>query len=151
MCRTRTGCIAVQGWAGSSAHRRKHVPQARALVPCMPRRLCLAHPALPHPPPARPAVARTPPPQSNPFARPFLETLSALDLQQGRASFDNSVYHLHKEVVGQFLSKLKDVVQEYQAVLPAGPAAGAATGQAPAQKGARRRRGGGEAIAAGAP
>ncbi|KAG2445370.1 hypothetical protein HYH02_008835 [Chlamydomonas schloesseri] len=51
--------------------------------------------------------------QKNPFARPFIETASALHIFQQKSAFENTTFHLRKEEVGPFLDRLQHVVREY--------------------------------------
>jgi cell division control protein 45 len=53
--------------------------------------------------------------QNNPFARPFIETASALNIVPFKSAFENATYHIRKEDVTAFLSKLQDVVGDYRA------------------------------------
>ncbi|EFJ53221.1 hypothetical protein VOLCADRAFT_115803 [Volvox carteri f. nagariensis] len=54
--------------------------------------------------------------QNNPFARPFIETASALNIVPLKSAFENATYHIRKEDVTAFLGKLQDVVADYRAV-----------------------------------
>ncbi|KAG2502097.1 hypothetical protein HYH03_000589 [Edaphochlamys debaryana] len=51
--------------------------------------------------------------QNNPFARPFLETVSALNILCMKSAFDNTTFYMRKEDVAGFLSKLQEVVGDY--------------------------------------
>ncbi|GIL85725.1 hypothetical protein Vretimale_13172 [Volvox reticuliferus] len=53
--------------------------------------------------------------QNNPFARPFIETASALNIVPLKSAFENATYHIRKEDVTAFLGKLQDVVADYRA------------------------------------
>ncbi|KXZ52102.1 hypothetical protein GPECTOR_10g1125 [Gonium pectorale] len=64
--------------------------------------------------------------QNNPFARPFIETASALNIMPLKSSFENATYHVKKDDVSAFLAKLQEVVADYRSVSQQAAAAEAA-------------------------